>query len=127
MNWSTSQGQLGRLVFDHFGAEPVAFGIMGEGAFILAAIVPSAAKGHVQRDDVQDVDRDVDHLFHDAHVVVGQDLRLDVGQRPPGFAAFRVAFDDVAKGGDRLVGSSGEAQAMPVSDPVLNVSPAGPR
>src|SRR5438067_4643703 len=95
---------------------------MTECPLIVAAVVEATAKRHMQRDEVEEIDRETDILLHFLDVFVSQDLRLDISEAPPCFAALRIFVNDVSKGRDRVIGSASETEAVTVHYPVARLS-----
>src|SRR5438105_15580280 len=95
---------------------------MSECPLIVAAVVEAPAKRHMQRDEVEEIDRETDILLHFLDVFVSQDLGLDIGEAPPRFATLRIFIYDVSKCRDRVIGSPRETEAVTVHYPVARLS-----
>ena len=112
-------GQLLAPIADRSCAKIITPGKMLERGGMVIAVVVSAAEREMEGDDIPQIDRPGERLFHYADVGIVQHARLDVGQRPPCLTMFGFDCGGVAIGGDRVVDPPASAQVIAIADPRL--------
>src|SRR4051812_24553203 len=96
---------------------------MAKGRLALAGVLMCPAECEMKADKV---DRPrhalVEYPRHLRHVVPAEQPRLEIGQAPPGFAAFRLDCQSTPVGSDSVPGAAGRLQHMAVGEPDGGVS-----